>query len=384
MGEKNKQKHIILGFERRRSGAFEHAWGLAQNLSQRGFDANYYTKWWNTPARQVNLETEESFPLDTNEFQNENAIFYLQTHTWEHENLLEKIQNNPAAIMIYNLHAIIPYYALPREQKKQLLNGELDYSILENIIKYKMTDRERLQLSAMNRADCLLTISQAHKTILDRMIQKPTYVFENISDIESLNPEIIEEGKEKGKFLRESLEADNVLLYCGRVYEQKGAHSLFEAFDKIRENYPSTKMLIVGPGEERRENLFKYGLRRENLEDVILIPWINKTDRNSQTEVLKHYFASDALIQPMITEELYAKTVLDAMSLGIPAISCRSPYTIGRSEDSDAITESFNYIKQNPELVQKITDRARVKVARENTWESYIKRMNEIVTPQYV
>jgi len=48
----------------------------------------------------------------------------------------------------------------------------------------------------------------------------------------------------------------------------------------------------------------------------------------------------------MITEELYSKTVIDAMDVGLPTITCKSPYTIGSSANAQELFDSFVFMKK--------------------------------------
>jgi len=82
----------------------------------------------------------------------------------------------------------------------------------------------------------------------------------------------------------------------------------------------------------------------------------------------------------MVTDGLFAKTVIDAMDVGLPTITSRSDYTIGPSEKSEDIVSAFNFFKDNPASVREMVDRAREKVRRENTWDSYISRLESLLS----
>ncbi|MBM3228562.1 glycosyltransferase family 4 protein [Candidatus Pacearchaeota archaeon] len=375
-----EKNHYILGFSRRRSGAFEHSWSLAKNLNKRGYETRFYSSWWDGIPLSVDILTEQTRPLEENELQNLNGILHLQTHTWEYRGFLDKILAGKKQTLIYGLHAIIPYFYLKEKDKIPFLEGKLESSQLNSLIT-NLSEREKAQLSAMEKSDYLFTISKNHKRVLELLnIKKTIHVFENVSDFYDLPREMIEKAEEDAIKLRESFRKEKVILYCGRIYPKKGANCLFESFKKIRKNYPPSQLILLGTKEKMKEEMMQYGLNENILDSVTFVPWIEKLDENSAKSMLKYFLASDVLIQPMITPELYSKSVIDAMTVGIPTISCKSPYTIGSSENAEAVFNSFIKIQENPEKVQEVVKRARQKVALENTWDSYISRLEKIVS----
>ncbi len=378
--DSKKENHYVLGFPRRNGGAFEHSWGLAQNLSKRGYDVKYYANWWNLVPSNLNLKTEELTPLYESELNDLKGVLHLQTHTWEYNGLLENIINNGNLKTIYGLHAMIPYYYyMDAKDKISLLKGEFSQDYLNKAIE-ALSEREKAQLSAIERADYLFTISKNHKKVLELFgVEKPIHIFENVSDFYDLSKEVINEAREESKRFRGFTEKENILLYCGKIYPRKGSKRLFESFKKIREEYPSSDLILLGTGEEKKEEMIRLGLDEGLVDSVTFVPWIDKTEESSVRDMLKYFLASDVLIQPMITPELYSKAVIDAMSVGVPTISCESPYTIGSSEDEEAIFNSFVEFKENPKKVQEIVIRAKEKIALENTWNSYISRLEKIV-----
>lgn len=376
---KNK-KHYVLGFERRFSGAFEHAFGVAKNLDKRNFNAEYFTHWWDAPTKKVNLYNESSVDVDVNSIKNSDAIYHLQTHTWEHGGHLDNIIGEGNKL-IYNLHAIIPYYYLSSDDKKIFLEGNLPREKFQRVIDDVMDDKQRAQLSAIEKADYLFTISSGHKKVLELMgVDKPVYVFENVTDFDDFSNSDFERGKELGFNYRKELNSENVLMYCGALYPKKGSFGIFDSFREIRKQDKSAKLILLGPGESQKEGLLSSGLKEEDLESIVMVPWIMKNTKEGKMDFLKYYNAADVLLQPMITDELYSKSVVDAMMIGLPAITCRSPYTIGASENKDEILKSFEFMKNNPESVRKIVDSAKKKVMRENTWDSYVSRIENIIS----
>ena len=173
----NTKNHYLLGFTRRKSGAFEHAWKLAQNLDKKGYKTKYYACWWDTPVSHVNLKTEVEIPESLESLKNMEGIIHLQTHTWEYNDFLEIIGKKDGNIMIYNLHAIIPYYHMSEKDKLYFIEGKLPELVINQIMN-KLSEREKSQLSAISKADYLITISKKHREFLEIMgAKKPIHVF---------------------------------------------------------------------------------------------------------------------------------------------------------------------------------------------------------------
>lgn len=367
----HKLNHNILGFERRNSGAFEHSWELFRNLKNNKFETRYFSHWWNSGVNEI-FSNETKKEIDWKKIENEKAIFHLQSHTWENENLLEKISKNSTSKIIYNLHAIIPYFYMDQKEKELFLERKLPEKKYLEIINKRLNKREKSQLDAINRADYLFTISKNHKKVLEIMgIEKPTHVFENVIDSDLENENILKSTRKKGLELKEKLNSENIILYCGNFYKKKGSISLIKSFDEIKKYYLDSKLILLGNNREIENT--------KNTEEVISIPWINKNTIEEKKEFYKYYFAANVLIQPMITEELYSKSVIDAMYLKLPTITCKSPYSIGSSKSKEEIFNSYIQFKENKNKTREIIEKANEKVKKENTWKNYIEKMNKVI-----
>ncbi len=379
MGKGKELKHYVLGLERRPSGAFEYSWKVAQNLRTRGFDIDYLAHWWDSPVKRVDLDTGKESFFDFESASENAGVYHLHTHTWEHDGLLSKISKNPDSKILYTMHAILPYKYF--DDKDGFLEGRVSFrEMMDSVVPF-MSDKNMFQLSAIKKADCLFAISKSHKRVLEKMeVKKDIYVFENIPDINFFDENILEMARFSGNNFRKKLGVENLILYCGGIYGEKGTGRLLGAFQKIRDIYPSSKLILLGSGNKEREKIFFKEISEEYLRGVDLVPWIDKNNLEQRVDFLKYYYAADVLIHPMITDNLFSRTVIDAMSLELPTITCRSPYSIGSSRTKEDIFDSFVYMKNNSSEVERIVKSAKEKVDRENTWDSYASRIDEIVS----
>lgn len=368
-------ENIILGINRRKSGAFEHAWELAQNMNSRNFNVEYYSQWFDDKAKKMPLDNTASVEANLKELAKKKGVFHLHSHTWDLNGFLDTINSNSK--IIYTLHAFLPYYYLSGDEKISFLKGELPKKRIDEVLQ-SLNSKEQHQIKSIQKADYLITIASGLKTAIQMMgIKKPVFVLENVSDV-NFDENILDEARVEAKNFREKLESDNVLLYCGRIHNKKGPAQLMKSFNYILDDNQKSKLILLGE-EYDLERAIENGLKKENFDKLHIVPWIDKNNAIGKKEILKYYFSSDVLIQPMITDGLFSKAVIDAMHLGIPTITCRSPYSFGSSFSAEDIYNSFIELKNNPDKANKIVSLAKNKVRNENNWDNYIRKLSGII-----
>ena len=132
------------------------------------------------------------------------------------------------------------------------------------------------------------------------------------------------------------------VLYVGRVSPEKGVHVLLDAFRRVLEHRPNTRLEIVGPldaapadfivgptddprvrelaplyGGDYADSLKKtlpVGVAR-NVSFVGSIPYFDLVDR---------YRAADVLVFPSVWNEPFGMPVVEAMACGLPVVATRS------------------------------------------------------------
>jgi glycosyltransferase involved in cell wall biosynthesis len=118
------------------------------------------------------------------------------------------------------------------------------------------------------------------------------------------------------KRLRESLKAEKVILYFGRLIKRKGADYLIRAFAKLVREHDDVVLIIAGEGDEKRnlQNL----CRMLNVEDrVHFTGFIKEEDKAT------YFVACDVFVCPSVTlgmPEIWGIVVNEAMSASKPVI----------------------------------------------------------------
>ncbi|MDR2580145.1 MAG: glycosyltransferase [Fibromonadaceae bacterium] len=98
-----------------------------------------------------------------------------------------------------------------------------------------------------------------------------------------------------------------VLLYVGRVSNEKGVLELSEIYSEAKKKFDKTKLVVVGKGPATEQ------LQKEN-PDAIFIDWVE------QAKLPLIYSSADILVLPS-RFDTFAMVVLEALSCGLPVVA---------------------------------------------------------------
>lgn len=147
-----------------------------------------------------------------------------------------------------------------------------------------------------------------------------------------------------------------VVGFVGRLGRDKGCHELLKAFQNVKKEFPSAKLLFVGPIEKKETmdpEILDYF---ENCNDVI------KTDRVSNVE--KYTSAMDVYVLPSYREG-FGMGVVEASAMGVPVIVTQYPGPSSAMEDGvtgycvpvkdvDLLTKHILDFLRNPDAAERI------------------------------
>lgn len=184
-------------------------------------------------------------------------------------------------------------------------------------------------------------------------------------------------------FIREKYQGkrENVIVTAGRLDENKNHKMLIKAFANIAEQYPDTKLVIYGEGENRTklESLAK----EKGLEDRISLP-------GSVSDLADRMYCVRAFVLTSDTEGM-PNSLLEAMTLGLTVIStdcpCGGPATLIKDgengllipvRDEEALTNALIKILSDWEYADKLGNNAH-DITKEmhpdkvnSEWEKYL------------
>ena len=102
------------------------------------------------------------------------------------------------------------------------------------------------------------------------------------------------------------------LLFVGRIAPEKGIEYLIEAMPKIIEQYPKSKLLIIGDGNQRKQ-LEDLPKKKRLQEHVIFV------DPISNKELPAYYATADVFVCPSLSEGSPV-TYIEALACGTPIV----------------------------------------------------------------
>lgn len=191
----------------------------------------------------------------------------------------------------------------------------------------------------------------------------------------SRRPEVLEIVTQK------ALNAQNLFtfLFVGRIVGDKGINELCHAFGRIHDQYPNTRLWLVGAFEDaldplRAETMSMIEDTRSGIECL---------GAKRGDELLAYYAAADCYVQPSYREG-FPNTVLEAGAMGLPSIVTDingsreiiiegQNGTIIPSKNSQALYEAMWCMINHKEWREAMAANARQMVA-ERFEQSYVRR----------
>ena len=173
-----------------------------------------------------------------------------------------------------------------------------------------------LEYATAQKADRIITVSHTMRDDLTRhgWSQSKISVVWNGVDPERYNPkECREEDVEK---IREKYGIPKdwkMLLFLGRLTWVKSVRNLLQAMPMVFSEYPKTKLVILGKGEEQRdivETAERLGIKDKIVYRFEFVP---------EDERILHYAAADVCIFPSVYEP-FGIVSLEAMSMAKPVV----------------------------------------------------------------
>jgi glycosyltransferase involved in cell wall biosynthesis len=109
-----------------------------------------------------------------------------------------------------------------------------------------------------------------------------------------------------------------IFLFVGRLLSDKGVYELIEAFKRLKNEHPNTKLIIIGGIDEENPNSLKKAELEQWAKENLII-W-----NGFQKDVRQFYYLSDCVVLPSYREGI-PRVLLEAMAMKKPIITTDAP-----------------------------------------------------------
>lgn len=166
--------------------------------------------------------------------------------------------------------------------------------------------------------------------------------------------------------LRSQKPSPFIFIFIGRLVRDKGINELVAAFKRLNNEYPFTRLILVGPEERELDPL-----KQETIDEIEANPAIKAV--GLQNDVRPWLLASDCHVLASYREG-FPNVVIEAGAMGLPSIvtdinGAREIIIDGEngviipSKDEEALYRAMKDFIENPEKVKRLAENARLLVA---------------------
>lgn len=163
-----------------------------------------------------------------------------------------------------------------------------------------------------------------------------------------------------------------LLVFCGRLEWEKGAHTLIAALPKIRDRFPGAEIAIAGEGSQRE-------VWQCLAAEALVAPHVHFTGWLPELSLHALICAADALVVPSLYEP-FGVIALEGAALGTPLVVANTgglaefvqPGVTGMRfapGDKDDLTDAVTRVLSDASLAQRMASAARSTLHAEYNWD---------------
>ena len=274
---------------------------------------------------------------------------------------IDLIHTHSLVVLGYTGNIVAKYFKIPNVTTYHTLMVEYAHyvPVITGIIR-KFLKSESKNFCNRNRA--VIAPSIKTKNILRSYgVTVPIEVIPNGIDIEKVQHKFTDEEKKNFKLRFGIKENDKVLIFVGRLGQEKSIDVLFENISKLVKNTDKNiKFLLVGDGP-LKEKLIRLTKKLRIEDNVIFTGYLDWPK-----EISLAYQCSDMFIMASKTET-FGLVTLEAICNGLPVVAFDDPCIYGMVEhgvngylnpDDKLLHENILEIIDNPQRCEKMSEKS--------------------------
>ncbi len=186
--------------------------------------------------------------------------------------------------------------------------------------------------------------------------------------------------------LRAQIGGDFIFVFVGRIVKDKGMIELVDAFERLNQEHPSSRLLLVGSTEPELDPLPEPTSKKlESNPNIYQAGW--------QTDVRPWLAASDAFAFGSYREG-FPNVVLQAGAMGLPSVvtdinGCNEIIIEGKNgyivpkQDSEALYQGMKKLYEDRAKTKEISEVAREMIAnrykQEDVWQATLEMYQSLI-----
>lgn len=299
---------------------------VEKEMKKRGHEVYIFAPTKHEPTENENLYMLKSVPLFVaKEYKNRVATFYSRTVAKEIKEIGLDIVHTQDEFSLglfakiiarkYNIPFIHTYHTMWEDYLHYIIPVKGGRNI------YPKRFARVVSKNFVNKAECVIAPSKKTEKYLKyrcKVKNKPIYIIPTGIDIkpfqrDNFSDEELTSLKEKYGIAKD----EKVILFLGRVAEEKSIHVILNALPEVFKELPKTKMLIVGDGPGT--TYLKELAEKLNISDKVIF-----AGKQEWETVPKFYNIGDIFVNASLTET-QGLTFIEAMAAGLPIVAKYAP-----------------------------------------------------------
>ena len=213
----------------------------------------------------------------------------------------------------------------------------------------------------MSKLDGRIAVSSAARHFVSRYFPGDYRIIPNGVDVDFFT---------SAKPFPEYRDGKTNILFVGRVEPRKGALYLTQAYAKLKQRYPDTRLLVIGGGPEL--GVLRRYVHEHQVKDVLFAGRVSEVDK------ARFYKTADVFCAPSTGQESFGIVLLEAMAAGTAAIASdihgykkviqrNLSGLLVEPRDVDALCSALERLVTEPALRNQLGERGSIR-AREFDW----------------